>query len=350
MPLPILICDDSRMARKQMARSLPPAWDVEISFAENGEEGLEAIRSGKGNIVFLDLNMPVLDGYQVLEQIQSNDLPALVIVVSGDIQPEAHARVKDLGALDFIKKPTNKAKIGEILLEYGILDSPQILALDTEIAEVEQLGESKADTLSPKVSDNLDHYQEIANVAMGRAGDLLARLLNAFVLLPIPKVNILETSELHMALSSVESDQSLSGVCQGYIGSGIAGEALLIFQDSSFSDMAKLLDYQGPLDDKAELELLMDTANILIGASLKGIAEQLDMHFAQGHPVVLGQHCNVAELIQSNRQRWQKTLAIEINFKIEKHDIQCDLLLLITEDSLPTLNNKISYLIDNDDD
>jgi two-component system chemotaxis response regulator CheY len=123
MATPILICDDSSFARKQMARALPTDWDVEITFAENGEVGLEAIRAGKGEVVFLDLTMPVLDGFGVLEAIKSNDLNAMVIVVSGDIQPEAQARVKQLGAMEFIKKPTNKEKITEVLTQFGILES-----------------------------------------------------------------------------------------------------------------------------------------------------------------------------------------------------------------------------------
>ena len=43
MSIPLLICDDSNMARKQVVRSLPPAWDVDITFATNGVEGVEAI-------------------------------------------------------------------------------------------------------------------------------------------------------------------------------------------------------------------------------------------------------------------------------------------------------------------
>mgnify|MGYP001942416405 CR=1 FL=1 len=123
MATPILICDDSSFARKQMARALPSDWDVEITFAENGQIGLEAIKAGKGEVVFLDLTMPVLDGYGVLEAIKGNDLPAMVIVVSGDIQPEAQERVKKLGAMDFIKKPTNKEKITQVLTQFGILES-----------------------------------------------------------------------------------------------------------------------------------------------------------------------------------------------------------------------------------
>ncbi len=104
MTIPLLICDDSNMARKQVARSLPEEWEAEITFAKNGLEALDAIRAGKGEIVFLDLTMPEMDGYGVLETVKNEGLKAMVIVISGDIQPEAQERVTALGALAFIKK------------------------------------------------------------------------------------------------------------------------------------------------------------------------------------------------------------------------------------------------------
>lgn len=190
-----------------------------------------------------------------------------------------------------------------------------------------------------------DLYQELANVAMGQAADLLARLLDAFVLLPVPNVNLLAVSELHMALSAAAESQTLSAVCQGFIGAGIAGEALLLFHDASFQDLARLMDYRGELDHNAELDLLMDTANVLIGAFLRGYANQLDTPFSQGHPVVLGQRRPIEELIQTNQSRWRQTLAIEINYRLQGHRVQCDLLLLFTEDSIATMNSKISHLL-----
>lgn len=121
MTIPLLICDDSNMARKQVARSLPEGWDVDITFAGNGVEGVEAIRAGKGEMVFLDLTMPELDGYGVLETIKSEDLKSVVIVISGDIQPTARERVLGLGALDFIKKPISKEKLVGTLQKFGLL-------------------------------------------------------------------------------------------------------------------------------------------------------------------------------------------------------------------------------------
>ena len=368
MSTKLLICDDSNMARKQLARSLPDGWDVDISFATNGVEGVEAIKAGKGDVLLLDLNMPEMDGYQVLEAILEQDLPTLTIVVSGDIQPEAHKRVTGLGALDFIKKPVNKEKLTEVLLSYGVFtketqdtESIDIPLVDTKpeqpqkeaVAKPIPLKISPVETTAPKneipltLSPDLrDCYQEVANVAMGRAGDLLARLLDVFVELPIPNVNFIEVSELRMALKDVEANESTSGICQGFISAGISGEALLILNDSSFKDVASLMNYQYDSDEGTELELLMDLANVLIGACLKGISEQLDIDFSQGHPVVLGQHRKISELIANNASKWKKTLAIEISYSIENYPIKCDLLLLFTEHSMLALNNKLIYLLE----
>ena len=84
-------------------------------------EGLAAIKEGKADVMFLDLTMPNLDGYGVLEAIRREDLPTMVIVVSGDIQPDAQDRVKALGAMAFIKKPIDADKARTVLAEYGIL-------------------------------------------------------------------------------------------------------------------------------------------------------------------------------------------------------------------------------------
>ncbi|MCP5161977.1 MAG: response regulator [Hahellaceae bacterium] len=356
MSTPVLICDDSSVARKQMAKSLPSDWDCEISFAANGQEALVAIREGKGDVLFLDLNMPVMDGYETLEAIAKEDLPTMVIVVSGDIQPEACARVKKLGALGFIKKPIKDNELESVLGSFGIWSkATEPTPAQTPVSNTNTLVSNSASASSPphEASTRLDAVgkieyrdciQEISNVAMGQAADLLARLLNVFVKLPIPNVNILEASELQMALSLTQS-QTYSAACQGFIASGIAGEALLVFSDSSFTEMARLLKYEGQLDETIELELIMDMSSILVGACIKGIAEQLDLSFSQGHPMVLGRHVKVADLIKMNAQRWRKTLAIEITYEIENYNITCDLLLLITEDSLDNLYKRLSYLM-----
>ena len=69
--IPLVICDDSNMARKQLVRSLPEGWGVAITQATNGEEALAALRQGLGQVMLLDLTMPILDGYGTLAAIRN---------------------------------------------------------------------------------------------------------------------------------------------------------------------------------------------------------------------------------------------------------------------------------------
>lgn len=194
--------------------------------------------------------------------------------------------------------------------------------------------------------DERDCYQEITNVAMGQAADRLARLLGVYVVLPIPNVNIIERSEFKMTIKSLEDAPSVSAVCQGFIGAGVAGEALLIFNDASFKDISQLLKYSQTLTQEEELEMLMDVANVLNGACIQGIGKQLDINFSQSHPVILGRHRPINELLDEKHATWQRTMAIEINYTIEDHNINCDLLLLFTEESVHHMNRLISFLLE----
>ncbi|XOZ33928.1 response regulator [Halomonadaceae bacterium KBTZ08] len=335
----VIICDDSAMARKQMARALPEDWDTTLTFVDNGDACLEAIREGKGSVVFLDLNMPGTDGYAVLERVHREELPALVLVVSGDVQPEAHERVMRLGALNFIRKPLDPDVLTQTLADYGLY-SPS--------ATAEEAAPATTTAAPPSTSEVpwQDALQEIANVAMGQAGDLLARLLDVFIKLPVPRVNMLAASELRMALNITESGSSWSGVCQGFIGSGIAGEALLLFNDARLDTMSRLLGHPEEADANRELEALMDMSSIMVGAFLRGFGEQMDRKFGLSHPVVLGTHVDISELLEPGQSSWQHILTIELNYAIESHDINCDLLLLFSEESVTPLREALSWLSD----
>ena len=322
----LLICDDSSLARKQLLQALPAGWSVEVSQAATGLEALERIRQGGVEVLLLDLTMPELDGYQVLAQLREERLSCKTIVISADVQDEAVRRVLELGALAFIRKPADPIHLHQTLASLGLLNDLPAL-----------VGRSNGESIGFR-----DAFREVVNVAMGRAAALLARVLGVFIQLPIPNVNLLEVGELHMALADAARGETLTAVCQGYIGGGIAGEALLLFHDSEVADMARLM--RRP--NYREMEMLLDLSSLLISACLSGIAEQIEVVFSQGHPQVLGQHASIDELIRLNSERWKKTLAVEFSYSLEGHDIHFDLLLLFTEDSVELLRRKLAYLMD----
>ena len=333
MSVNVLICDDSSVARKQLAKLLPKDWDIELFFAADGMEALEVIGTQDISMMFLDLNMPVLDGYQTLEKMRQHEYSVAVIVVSGDVQPKAVLRVKQLGAIDFLQKPTTNEQVVKALTEHKLYQ-PNSGEIHTHITEPVQ-----------QFSLN-DCLQEVSNVAMGKAASVLANMLNVFVKLPVPSVNLLEASELEMALSYGSLGNRCSAVSQGFVGSGIAFEALLIFSDSSFPDMAKLLNYEEELDRTAEVELLMDVASVLIGPFMAELGRQLNIEFSHSHPALLGQHVSMEDLINVKRAHWKRTLAVEIVYEVENYQISCDLMLLFTENSVAVLDSLLSYLVE----
>lgn len=328
----VLICDDSGFARKQMARSIPDGWDVEIAFAENGQQAIEKIKDGQGDVMFLDLNMPVMDGYETMQKIRQDDLPCLVIVVSGDVQPQARRKMIDMGALDFIRKPIDNTKLVTLLRQYGIYSG--------EGSATKR--ESDIDRQPSGGEDKLDAYRELVNVAMGRAGESLAKQLNEFIDLPIPNVNLIETNEIQMAVEEINANDRVSAVSKGFVSNGISGEALVIFSDSNVENMVRLLNYQQAMSEELQIEALMDISNIIIGACLNALSEQLNVRFSHTLPIILGRHCDMEALISNNISRWSKVMAIEIAYAIKDRDISFDLLLLIPDQAMGRIYSRLT--------
>ncbi|EGQ8953750.1 response regulator [Vibrio parahaemolyticus] len=332
MSFPVLICDDSALARKQMARSLPATLNPDITFAIHGKNALEELARKEFKLMFLDLTMPEMDGFETLENMQRLGNKTPVVVVSGDIQPKAKERVFALGAKAFIQKPIAKDELKNALKEL-IEPEPRPLIITPSVIEL-------------PILRRRDIYMEVANVSIGRAADALARHFDVFVQLPLPNVNIFEVSELHMALRDLASHDNVSGVCQGFCGEGIAGEALVILSDSSVSDLKKLMKVPADSEELEELELLMDISNILVGSFLNGLGEQSEVRFFQSPPVLLGQHISIDSIIESTTGAFKRTMTFEVSYNIEGTSIRCDLLFMFVDESLPLLDNKLAYLME----
>ena len=103
----ILLVDDSAMNRMMLAEILGDSYH--ILEAENGRECLETLQAEAGNIalVLLDINMPVMDGFEVLKAMNANhtieDTP--VIMISSDDSDDAIRRSYELGASDYVNRP-----------------------------------------------------------------------------------------------------------------------------------------------------------------------------------------------------------------------------------------------------
>jgi len=117
----VTVADDAKWARKMLIKLLPKEWDVEITEACDGDEALDAYRNGKANVMFLDLTMPGMGGYEVLEAIKNEGTKSLIFVVTADIQPKAIDRVMSLGAAKMLPKPLKQNELLTALKEFGLV-------------------------------------------------------------------------------------------------------------------------------------------------------------------------------------------------------------------------------------
>lgn len=104
----ILLVDDEPYNLDYLEQELEDL-DLEILTASDGQEALEAVAEHLPDMIFLDIMMPVMDGFQVLEQLKSEPLwdPIPVIIISATSDMPSVVRGIEMGAEDFLPKPFN---------------------------------------------------------------------------------------------------------------------------------------------------------------------------------------------------------------------------------------------------
>ncbi|MCA9873343.1 MAG: response regulator [Anaerolineales bacterium] len=123
----ILIVDDNRLNRLKLAHTLQQQGH-QTAEAENGRQALEILQNGRFDLVLLDIIMPELNGFQVLEQMQQDnqimDVP--VIVISAQDELDSAVRCIEMGAEDYLTKPFNpvlfNARLGAALEKKRLRD------------------------------------------------------------------------------------------------------------------------------------------------------------------------------------------------------------------------------------
>jgi class 3 adenylate cyclase len=137
----ILVVDDNRVNRLLLGRALEQLGHA-VTFAENGVEALRVLRQRTVDLILLDIEMPEMDGYQVLEALAADrrlrDLP--VVMMSSVEEVDSVARCIEMGAEDYLFKPVNpvllKARIGASLEKKRLRDQQRELVRKFATAEV----------------------------------------------------------------------------------------------------------------------------------------------------------------------------------------------------------------------
>lgn len=112
----ILIVDDSKLSRLTILKRIPATIKeaADIFQGTNGVEAVDLYKEHRPDIVFLDLTMPEMDGFEALAHIREFDRNSRVHIVTADIQAKSQEKVMDLGAVAVEAKPISEARLAEI--------------------------------------------------------------------------------------------------------------------------------------------------------------------------------------------------------------------------------------------
>lgn len=106
-----LIIDDERLAREELKSLLKHYDEIDIiGEAKNGEEGIQKIKELKPELIFLDISMPGMDGFEMLKQLE--EIPKVIFVTAYDDHALKAFEVK---ALDYVLKPVDPNRLQEAI-------------------------------------------------------------------------------------------------------------------------------------------------------------------------------------------------------------------------------------------
>jgi two-component system chemotaxis response regulator CheB len=190
MPLRALVIDDSAYNRVTISRMLESSPKIKvIATAVNGEDGIKQVMKHKPDVITLDLEMPVMDGFAFLRWLMAN-VPTAVIAVSSRSSDRSVFKALDLGAIDFIGKPGGRV-------------SPRLEEIERDlVAKVLQVADIRMENLRRRIVDE-EHLEpqdtgpsavceggiELVAIGCSTGGPpALQHVFQSLPLLPIPIV------------------------------------------------------------------------------------------------------------------------------------------------------------------
>src|SRR5512133_295944 len=154
MSLSVVIVDDEQLARDELAYLLKSVGDIEvIAQGHNGVEAVNLIKEHSPDVVFLDVQMPGLDGFGVIKKLIDKKIP-LPQIVFGTAYDQYAVKAFEVNAVDYLLKPFDKKRVAQavdkVRKRLGVKTSPSD-KLETLIEMLEQRQQQPSHAVPSKV-------------------------------------------------------------------------------------------------------------------------------------------------------------------------------------------------------
>jgi len=211
----LLVVDDNEDNRYTLIQRLKRLGYTNVTTAVDGRQALDCLRERAFDLVLLDVMMPGLNGYEVLERLRADDrlrhLP--VIMISAVDQVESVVRCIELGAEDYLPKPFNpvllRARVGACLEKKRLRDHEvrylQDVAQVTSAAAAVEAEAFEAGMLAG-VAERPDTLGQLARVFIRMAVEVAAREAELKKEIQVLRIEIDDTQKTRQVLEITETD------------------------------------------------------------------------------------------------------------------------------------------------
>lgn len=113
----IMVCDDEEGIRESLKLILEKDYD--LTFAQNGDEAIQTMKTSPVDITILDIKMPKKDGLETLKELKKINPSSKVIIATGYKSVDIASEAMSLGASDYVVKPFDRDKIRKVVQKYS---------------------------------------------------------------------------------------------------------------------------------------------------------------------------------------------------------------------------------------
>ncbi len=215
-PTRLLIAEDTESVRDVLSRQLEKL-NVEADFVVNGKEALTALKTGKYGILFTDLHMPEIDGYELIASIRKKEAEQAsmraegetvhhfpVVVLTADVQMTQRQTYLGRGFDECLLKPVSLGQFRRLLIRWGLLEETEEDIYDTEEPEKIEQGDEMPEKNAVDI--------EAVKAQMGALDEGTIEMLHLFIEMTESLIERIKNAHQHEDFNDLkEAAHSLKG-------------------------------------------------------------------------------------------------------------------------------------------
>lgn len=194
--------------------------------------------------------------------------------------------------------------------------------------------------------DEKDCLQELMNVAYGSATAAITEILDAFAKLSIPKIQIINSSELKSYLSKELNLEVEHLVALQQINGTLCGENMFVIDKQSAKNIAyKFGLEENEVNDEEIADVVLEITNILSSSTISQLAEDIDTNVSFSAPTIKTL-TSIDQLKNLFISKYEKVIIISTQLKFEDLDINAELFIFTTDNSILYIKEKLKKILD----